>query len=128
MNIQAKTIPHSEHRYETVGDYWTDENGVTQFRVSEMGDEDYAFLVFVHELIEEHLTRRAGIDEPKIKAFDEMFEKERDKGKHADSDEPGFDSRSPYQREHTIATGIEMMLAGEMGINWNEYNKTVMSL
>ncbi len=127
MNIEMKSIPHDQHRYETVGDYWQD-GDVLRFRVSEMGNEDYHFLVMIHEMIEEHMTRRRGIKEPDIKAFDEMYEAEREEGKHSDADEPGFDSRAPYQQEHTIATAVEMMLAGHMGIDWGEYNKTVMSL
>lgn len=121
-------IPHDQHRYETVGDYFVDKDGVNQFRVSDMGNEDYEFLVAIHELIEEHLTRRRGLTEPEIMAFDEMLEKERAEGKHSDSDEPGFDARAPYQKEHTIATGIEQMLAGHMGIDWNKYDETVMGL
>lgn len=127
MNIEAKTIPNDQQRYPTVGDYY-DEDGVKKFRVSDMGNEDYAFLVFVHELIEEHLTRRRGLMEQEIVAFDLMYENERLEGKHSDEDEPGFDSRAPYQKEHTMATGIEMLLAGHMGIDWNAYNETVMSL
>lgn len=127
MNIEMKSIPHSEQRYETVGDYWQD-GDTLRFRVSDMGNGDYHFLVMIHEMIEEHLTRRRGLKEEDIKAFDEKYEADREAGKHADSDEPGFDSEAPYQREHTIATGIEMMLAGHMGIDWNDYDKTVMSL
>lgn len=127
MNIEIKSIPHNQHRYPTVGDYW-DDGTVKRFRVSDMGNDDYEFLVIIHEMIEEHLTRRRGIKEQDIKAFDEMYEAEREVGKHADDDEPGFDPRAPYQREHTIATGIEMLLTGHMGIDWGDYDKTVMSL
>jgi hypothetical protein len=128
MITQIKTIPHSEHRYETVGDYWADENGVLQVRISDMGNEDYAFLVAIHELIEEYLTRRRGLPEPEIKAFDEKFEVERALGKHWEEAEPGYDSRAPYQKEHTIASGIETMLAGHMGIDINDYARAITEL
>ena len=38
--IEIKSIPHDQHRYETVGDYWDDGTG-THIRVSEVGNEDY---------------------------------------------------------------------------------------
>jgi hypothetical protein len=130
MNYEIKSIPADQQRYPTCGDYWddTDAEGkpVKRFRVSDMDNEDYHFLVSIHEQIEEHLTRRRGLTEPEIKAFDEKYEAEREAGLHSDDDEPGFDPAAPYLREHTIATGIEMMLAGHMGISWGEYDKAVM--
>jgi hypothetical protein len=128
MNTTIEIIKHDSQRYPTVGDYWIDEKGVKQIRIYSMGNEDYEFLVTIHELIEEHLTRRRGLSEKEISDFDLIFEKERESGTHAHNDEPGFDPRSPYLKEHTIATGIEMMLAGHMGIDWNSYDKTVMEL
>jgi hypothetical protein len=125
MKKVIETIPHAKHRYETVGDYWIDDEGVIQFRQSDMHNEDFEFLVSIHEQIEEHMTRRRGLKEPDIKAFDEMYEKERSEGLHSQSDEPGFDKRAPYLKEHTIATGVEMMLAGHMGVDWNEYANAV---
>lgn len=124
MNIEIKTIPYTEQRYETCGDYWHDENGL-HFRVNDMGNEDYAFLVAIHELIEEHLTRRRGLKEPDIMAFDVMWEKERAAGKHSEDDEPGHDPRAPYRNEHVLAENIERLLAGRMGIVWDEYGDAV---
>jgi hypothetical protein len=31
MKINIETIPHSDQRYPTVGDYWDDENGVSKY-------------------------------------------------------------------------------------------------
>lgn len=126
MNLNIKTIPYVEQRYETCGDYWIDADGVTQFRINEMGNEDYEFLVSIHEQIEEHLTRRRGLKEPDIMAFDVMWEAEREAGKHKEDDEPGHDPRAPYNREHVLAENIERMLAHSMGINWDDYGKAVM--
>lgn len=128
MNTHLEVIAHKDQRYETVGDYWLDENGVRQFRCSDMSNEDFHFLVIIHELIEEHLTRRRGLKEEDIKAFDEMFEKERAEGKHSKTEEPGYDSRSPYLKEHTIASGIETTLAGIIGVDMNAYDHAVNSL
>jgi hypothetical protein len=122
MNAQIKSIPHKEHRYPTVGDYWLDENGVTQFRVSDMANEDYHFLVAIHEMVEEHLTRRCGIHEADIKAFDEAFEAKRAEG---NENEPGDDPAAPYRKEHRFAENIERQIALEIGVDWAEYSRVV---
>lgn len=140
LNITAQTIPHSEQRYDTVGDYWrteiTDEyhDGTVEkherldLRVSDLGNEDYEFLVLIHELIEEHLTRNDGIPEPVIKAFDEQFEQERAQGLHAVDAEPGHDPRAPYRAQHAFAELIERLVAYELGVNWQAYEKAIEAL
>lgn len=124
MNVECKTIPYKQQRYETCGDYWIDETGV-HFRVNDMGNDDFEFLVRMHEMIEEHMTRRRGLKEPDIMAFDLMWEKEREEGKHAEDEEPGHDPRAPYHREHVLSENIERMLAHFMGISWPEYERAV---
>jgi hypothetical protein len=121
-------IPHECHRYETVGDFWIDKKGVKQFRVSETGNDDMNFLVALHEFVEAHLTRRKGISDDEITAFDIMFEEERRKGLHKDDEEPGFDPRAPYFQMHIFATAIEMAAASKMELNWTEYEEILMSL
>jgi hypothetical protein len=127
--LQAKTIPHKDHRYPTVGDYWTDEKGVEQFRVSKMSNPDYEFLVLIHELVEDYLCQRRGISEPKqIKPFDEWFEKARELGMVYDDDEPGCHPNAPYMREHMFAMMIERLVGRELGVDWNKYAEEVESL
>lgn len=116
-------IPHNDQRYSTLGDYFFDENGVLNIRVSDTGNEYYNELVAIHELIEEMVTRHRGIDEPMIMDFDKDFEEERELGLHTNGEEPGFDNRSPYRDEHTVAEGIEMMLCGILGESWVDYNE-----
>jgi hypothetical protein len=128
MKIVIETIPHDQHRYETVGDYWRDEQGALQIRVSEMSDWRRELLVAFHELIEVHLTEDRGINEPDIKAFDEMFEAERENGLHGEGDEPGWDPRAPYGKEHAFSEAMERLLAGELKVDWKTYDKEVMSL
>lgn len=127
ININIQTIPNSEQAYPTVGNYW-EENGELQFRVSDMKNHDYEFLVVIHELIEQHLVKKRGISLKDIDTFDINFEKERDEGKHDIMEEAGDSKDAPYYKEHQYATGIERVLANELGIDWNEYNKTVMEL
>ena len=127
MKIQIKTIPHKCQLYKTVGNYYN-KNGTDHVFVSDMKNEDYAFLVAVHELVEMWLCRKRGIKEEDITAFDVQFEKDREAGQHSDAEEPGFDPKAPYVKEHTFATKIEKMVAAELGVEWDKYNDTVMSL
>ena len=125
MEKIINVIPHSIQRYATVGDYKFIEDDKILFTISKMDNDDYEFLVSIHELIEEHLTRRRGLTEQEITAFDLEFKKSRGVG---DESEAGFDKDCPYLKEHTLATSIEMMLAAYMGISWEDYNDTVNSL
>jgi hypothetical protein len=127
-DIIIKTIPHKEHRYETPGDYWRDDDGTRQIRVSKCSDWRYELLIAVHELIEFGLLDCWCISEPDVKAFDEMFEKERTEGKHKPEDEPGDDPRAPYRKHHFTATTIERILAHELGVDWAAYDQEVMNL
>lgn len=120
LKINAITIPHNKQRYSTLGDYFTDENGVEQFRVSDLGDYRMELAILVHEIVENYLCKYKGIKEQDIMNFDLMFEKERDEGKWTD-EEPGDDPRSIYNKEHQIATFIERALISYFGINWEDY-------
>src|SRR5664280_805781 len=111
MEISIKTIPHNQQRYETVGDYWWDENGNLQIRVSDMGNQDFEYLVAEHELKEAYLCKKRGIKEPDIMAFDIA---------HPDSDEPGAEPDAPYYKEHMFASAIEMLIAEQLNVNWQE--------
>lgn len=116
---------HKDQRYETIGDYWIDSSNIDQIRVSLLGNDDYEFLVAVHELIEMYLCKKRGIKDEDITAFDIKFEKKRKKG---NTDEPGDDSKAPYRKEHFFATNIERMIASELGVDWNKYADAVEAL
>lgn len=132
MTIQRVTmevIPHEKQRLASnVGDYFIDAWNALHIRVSDTGNDDMNFLIQLHEFIEEHLTRRRGLTEPEIQAFDEQFEREKLDGLHPENAEAGFSKGCPYLREHMIATGIEMQLAGIMGIDWQDYEEKINSL
>lgn len=125
MKIKIRTISHEKQRYPTVGDYVERQDGTTIISVSDMGNEDYAFLVALHELIEAHLTKKRGIKEEDISEFDEVFESHRIEG---NTDEPGDHVDAPYRKEHFFATSIERLVAGELGIEWNEYDNAINNL
>lgn len=128
-NLEYKVIPHKEQRYETCGDYWVDEKGVQQVRVSKMPNPDFEFLVLMHELTELYLCQKRGIKEEDITNFDVEFEHIRTV--HPDvigEQEPGHMVSAPYHKEHCFAEKIEKLLAEELGVAWLEYDKTVTSL
>ena len=124
IQINFKVIPGSEQRYETTGDYWEDEKGVWQFRVTRMGNLFYEVLVLIHELTEWAMCQSLGISEPEIKAFDEMFEAERKAGKWKD-EEPGHDPRAPYLYEHRCAEKVERLAAEMFKVDWSRYSSEV---
>lgn len=128
MRILIETIPHDRQRYPTVGDYRYMEDGTLYITVSDMGNEMYESLVAIHELIEERLTKKRGLSEQEIMDFDLYYEKRREQGLVPEGSEPGFDSNSPYLREHTLATSIEMMICAHAGINWIDYDNAVNEL
>lgn len=128
MKTIIETIPHGDQKYPTVGDWRTDSDGTLQIKVSDMGNDDYALLVALHELIEVTLCKKRGITEKSVDAFDIKFEKEREAGLHGETEEPGDAPDAPYKREHFFATNIERMMAQELGVDWNEYDKAVNSL
>ena len=128
MKIIIETIPNKDQRFPTCGDYWFDGDGTMQIRVSHMADWRHEALVAAHELVELFLTKAWCVAEPDILAFDKMFEAEREAGLHSGEDEPGDDPRAPYKNHHFTATTIERIMARELGVDWNEYDKAVMSL
>jgi len=124
--IHIESIPHEAQRYPTVGDYWEDEQGVEQVRVSEMEDWRYEFLVAIHELIEWGLTRHRNIAEQSISDFDVAFENARAEGRAIG--EPGDHPQAPYRKEHFFATNVERLLAAELGVDWFTYDRHVEEL
>jgi hypothetical protein len=119
------SIPHKFQAYETVGNYEWTESGTLVIFVSEMGNEDYEHLVFLHEFVEASLCKARGISCEEITAFDIEFEKNRAEG---NVDEPGNDPKAPYRLEHNIATFIESGMAQALGVDFNKYDDTVNNL
>jgi hypothetical protein len=119
--IHIESISYVHQRYETLGDYYDDEKG-TQIKVTDMGAEDYEFLIALHEMVEQYLCKNRGIREEDITKFDKMFEAERDAEKWT-TEEPGDDPRAPYKKEHFFSTNIERLMAEQLGVNWQIYEK-----
>ena len=124
-NIIIEVIPHDWQRYETVGDYYFDDNGVLHVKVSEMEDNRHELLVAVHELVEVLQTEHNGVREEDIAVFDKEFESRRAEG---NVDEPGDDPKAPYRIEHCIATSVERLLCALFGVDWKTYEEECNSL
>ena len=148
MKVTIEVIPHSEQRYPTSGDWWYDECGELQIRVSSMGNWAYEMLVAHHELTEALLCKRAGIGGADVDGFDIAYEKARDEGATAvfadfldglppkrvsqapitAESEPGDDPGAPYYTEHQIATGFERIMAAKMEVDWHLYEQANLDL
>jgi len=157
MVIESKSIPHDEQRMITTGDWWFDKletnrrvvQETLRIRVSKMPDERYEQLVAVHEIIEALLCKQHGIAEERVSEFDKLYEDARPGTHYAmrcleahealevefgcaceitGESEPGDDKHSPYYKEHQIATGVERILAAELGVSWQAYERANLDL
>lgn len=125
LQIDVKTIPHSQQRYETVGDWFYGSDGTWRFRISNLGDWRMELAVAVHEIVECALCRYAGIPTVEIDNFDKDFEACRVEG---NTDEPGDDPKALYHVQHCIATGVERIVIALLGVSWKEYDDKINSL
>lgn len=128
MNVEIKVIPHDAQAYETCGNWRFDQNGNLLIEVSDTGNWKHAALIALHEFIEVCLCKDRSIIQEAVDAFDLNYEKERKEGKHSPQDEPGDDPAAPYRKEHSIATGIERIMAAELNVDWGEYEKVIVAL
>jgi len=128
MRIVIETIPLSDMRYPTLGDYWYDDLGILQIRIAETGNEFYNKSIMIHELIEEALTKDKGLTEPEIMQFDLYYEKRREQGLVDEDSEAGFDNNSPYLKEHTLAHSVEMQMFALAGKSWKDYETALNNL
>lgn len=119
-DTKIQTIHHAGQRYDTVGDYWSPFPNRLNIRVSAMGDEEYEFLVAIHEFVEAMLCRFRGISDESIDSWDKTYSGE--------ATEPGADALAPYHKEHMFAESIERLVAAELRINWEAYDAAVKEL
>lgn len=117
MKITLEVIPHEQQRLGAIGDWWFEENGDLQVRVSDLGDVRYNFLVLRHEMDEAFLCARAGITTEMV---------DEDQKNAADTDDP--DSFSGYpgarlQNQHNDALAAEWIMARLLGVDWKAYGE-----
>lgn len=122
--ISIKTIPHEKQRYNTTGDYESSAEE-TVISISQMRNEQFEFLVAIHELVESFLCQQAGITDAAIDAFDFDFAAKRAPN---DAAEPGDESVAPYHAQHEFAKRIERLVAEELGVDWEAYDACTSAL
>lgn len=126
MEIRIKTLSNDKMRIPgSAGDYWYDDEGVLQIRIVDLGDEFMEKMISIHEMVEEALTKKRGLSEPDIQAFDEYYEQRRKMGLVPEDSEPGFDPNANYKNEHAFATGIELGMCALAGVSWKEYGDVI---
>ena len=125
MNIHIETINHKDQRYDTAGDWFFDLSGDLYIKVSDTTNWKYNALIALHELIEVLLCKDRIITTEEVDAFDINYENNR---KDGDMSEPGDDRNAPYFKEHQIATVIERLIANELKVDWETYDKEVLSM
>lgn len=119
MIISLKDIKHEEQRYETVGD-WVWELDHLIIHISDLGDEKMNACIAIHELIEALLCRFHGVTQQEVDAFD--------MGLGKNLEDPGESPLAPYHKQHMFASGIELVFAQKIGVDWNEYEKKIKEL
>ena len=119
MKITIETIPHSEQRYPTCGDWVWGPNDELTIRVSELGDWRKEAAIGIHEAVEALLCKNDGVSQTAVDQFDLDF---------AGDGEPGDDRRAPYYEQHGEATEHERMLIQALGVPWVELCAAVEAL
>jgi len=117
MKITLEVIPHEQQRLGAIGDWWFEQNGDLQVRVSDLGDDRYNFLVLRHEMDEAILCQQAGITTEMV---------DEDQKNAADTDDP--DSFSGYpgarlQKQHNDALAAEWIMSRLLGVDWESYGE-----
>jgi hypothetical protein len=110
----------SEIRNSGLGDYYYVTGGdlIVKTYMKDADSYNEAWLIAMHELIEQRLTEHAGIEESDIDKFDRMIDEN-----GGQADEAGNEPNSPYRLQHRFAENIERMLAHELKVDWfNYYN------
>ena len=103
-----------------------------------MSDERYAILIALHELVETVLCKHRHISQESVDKFDMAFDKEREaliaigvtpaEYENIISKEPGDDPACPIKKQHSVATGIERLMAAELDVAWVTYDNEIQNL
>jgi len=128
LKINIRTKPIKKFRVEDVGDYYwiispVPEENVLKIVVAEMENQDYEFLVALHELIESYLLLKKGVSFEEVGKYDMKFLQEQKEGKRPKNANAGDQKDCPYRKEHAFATKIEKILANYLKVDWKQYEK-----
>lgn len=117
MRVEINVIPHSNQRYETIGD-WQFKGDELQINVSDLGNIRYNVLVAIHEMIEAFECKFNGVTTEQVDAYDFS---------HPNAGNANLDSNldAPYYEYHNDATAVEWLLSRLFGIDWKDYCKKI---
>jgi hypothetical protein len=127
FSIFIQDLPHRRQRYDTCGDWFVGEKAYGEdvwIKVSTLPDRREMWLIAIHELIEACLCEVAGITQAQVDDFDMRAGQDN----RLDNLEPGDNAQAPYYRQHQIASGIERLLAAELGVDWLTYERHIEEL
>lgn len=91
------------------GDYFLDERGTLQIRVSEFENQIDTLALVLHELNEAWLCAAKGVTIKKIDEFDLS---------HPETEDPGLLKCAPYFEEHAKSESIERLVCHQNGRDW----------
>jgi len=126
IKINVQVIPHSEQGPSKICAQWNwDKNGVAQVFISRLGNLDMERVITAHEIMEILSSAHfPGMDDANTDKIDAEFLEKRNSGALLpDEIEPGFWYKSPYRWPHTLSTGIELILAAWLKVDWLEYQR-----
>jgi hypothetical protein len=136
LKINVKTIPHREHRFTTCGDWYEDENGVLQIRITdyklafpELSNKEawmYEAGVFIHEIVEWLICEWMGVKTPECDDFDRKYEEMYTLKQIPKSQEAGYDKNCPYHRGHVAGDIASWLFCkvffGFLSFSWKKYD------
>lgn len=103
---------HDVMRYDDVGDYI--DNTIIAY---DFGDDIITNAIFLHEFIEYMLIKSSGIDPALIDRFDT----------EEDIEEKYPREYKLYEEFHDMANMVERQFIENLGLNWEDYDKTIYS-
>jgi hypothetical protein len=117
--IHIEFIPQSDQRYDTVGDYFEDDDAI-HFHITAFPNSAYSWAIMLHELTEKFLKDRDGVTDAEVDVWD--------LGPGAELDDPGLSPAAPYHPHHMMADSIEREFILFAGEDWIEYEGAIEAL
>ena len=115
LTINARTIPHSKQRYETVGDWHyerADDELIITVWMSRLQNINHTILLAMHEITEAYLCWQSGLSPKTVTDWDLQW---------PTSNDPGALPLCPYREEHQSGELMERMMARLLSIDWLAY-------
>lgn len=107
----------------TGADWFWDDAGNLQIRISKLSNWRREVALGIHEAVEAVLCRHDGVSQGDVDAFDHQYERT-----HASDLNSGDDPAAPYAKQHCFATACERILIAAFGVSWEEYDKELAAI